>query len=104
MIKNCTQHNVDIVVDDTTITIPPCGIVPRCSQIENAVGRIEGIPVTVQVFGDVVDLPEQEADVFLIVSRLVASACPAREDLLIPGPLLRDEAGKVVGCKGLSKL
>ena len=97
MIKNCTQHNVDIVVDDTTITIPPCGIVPRCSQIE-------GIPVTVQVFGDVIDLPEQEADVFLIVSRLVASACPAREDLLIPGPLLRDEAGKVVGCKGLSKL
>ena len=104
MIKNCTPHNVDIVVGDTTITIPPFGIVPRCSQIEKAVGKIEDIPVTVQAFGDVTDLPEQEDGVYLIVSRLVATARPNRSDLLVPGPLIRDKEGKVVGCNGLSKI
>ena len=33
---------------------------------------------------------------------LVASACPDRSDLLVPGPLVRDSEGKVIGCRGLS--
>lgn len=102
-IKNCTPHALNIVnADGKTVTIQPCGIVPRCSQNETEVGVIEGITVTKQEFGEVVDLPEPQDCVFLVVSRLVASACLDRRDLLIPGPLLRDESGKVIGCKGLS--
>ena len=80
----------------------PRGIVPRCSQSEECVLVINGIALTRQTFGDVVDLPEPEKDVMLVVSRLVASACTDRPDLLVPGPLVRDSKGKVIGCKGLS--
>ena len=77
---------------------------PRCEQHEELIGKIDNIQITKQIFGDVTDLPEQEDGVYLIVSRLVATACPNRSDLLIPGPLIRDAEGKVVGCKGLSKI
>lgn len=108
MIRNCTPHDLNIVAREGMVTIPPSGIVPRCEQSEVEIGQIVLddciIPITAQKFGEVIDLPEQEDGVYLVVSRLVAAACPDRNDLLIPGPLVRDEAGKVVGCKGLSKL
>ena len=75
---------------------------PRCSQSEECVLVINDIALTRQTFGEVVDLPEPEKDVMLIVSRLVASACPDRSDLLVPGPLVRDSEGEVIGCRGLS--
>ena len=104
-IKNCTPHELNIVnANGETVTIQPCGIVPRCSQNETKVGVINGIPITEQTFGEVVDLPEPEDGVYLVVSRLVAAACPNRRELLIPGPLVRDGEGKVVGCNGLSKI
>ena len=102
MIKNCTPHALNIFEAGKEIVIQPCGIVPRCEQHEIVFGDCDGITITTQVFGRVVDLPEPQDGVFLVVSRLVASACLDRDDLLIPGPLLRDESGKVIGCKGLS--
>ena len=104
MIKNCTPHKVSIYADDTILEFPSCGIVPRCEQHEELIGKIDNIQITKQIFGEVTDLPEQEDGVYLIVSRLVATACPNRSDLLIPGPLIRDAEGKIVGCKGLSKI
>ena len=105
MIKNCTPHKVSVYADtDTILEFPSCGIVPRCEQHEELIGKIDNIQITKQIFGDVTDLPEQEDGVCLIVSRLVATACPNRSDLLVPGPLIRDEEGKVVGCNGLSKI
>ena len=104
MIKNCTPHKVSIHADDTILEFPSCAIVPRCEQHAELIGKIDNIQITKQIFGDVTDLPEQEDGVYLIVSRLVATACPNRSDLLVPGPLIRDEEGKVVGCNGLSKI
>lgn len=104
MIKNCTPHEISIYSASAVVKFPPCGIVPRCEQHEELIGEIDNIKITKQFFGDVTDLPEQEDGVYLIVSRLVATACPNRSDLLVPGPLIRDGEGKVVGCNGLSKL
>lgn len=104
VVKNCCPHSVDILVGEEVETLPPTGIVPRCEQHEERVGTIAGIPVTRQVFGEVIDLPEPEEGVFFVVSRMVAAACPERRDLLIPGPLIRDENNNVVGCRGVSVL
>ena len=102
-IRNCTSLVLNIIKQGGEILdLPPCGIVPRCSQSEECVLVINDIALTRQTFGEVVDLPEPEKDVMLVVSRLVASACPDRSDLLVPGPLVRDSEGKVIGCKGLS--
>lgn len=101
---NCTPHTLNIIVEDEIVDIAPSGVVSRCSQSEQEIGTLDGIPVTKQVFGEVVDLPKPKLDTYYVVSRLVAAACPNRQDLLIPGPLVRDNEGKVVGCKGLSRL
>lgn len=101
---NLTPHAVDIITPDEVISIPSSGTVARCAQSQKKVGEINGIAVTRQTFGEVVDLPEREEGTIYIVSRLVAAACPDRDDLVIPGPLLRDNDGKVIGCDGLSVL
>ena len=102
-IVNCTPHEINIVKEDGTIlTIEASGIVPRCTQTEAHVASINGIAVTKQVFGEVINLPEAQPGVFLVVSRLVASAAKGRKDLLVPGPMVRGEDGRPCGCRGLS--
>lgn len=103
-IVNCTPHMVNIVTPSGVIDIAPSGVTPRCSQSNEVLDTINGIQITRQTFGSVVDLPPQEEGVLLIVSRLVAAACPDRSDLLIPGPLVRGEDGQPIGCQGLSVL
>lgn len=98
MIRNFTPHVINIV-DGPSI---PSDGVARCTQQDIPVAVIDGVQVTHQVFGDVVGLPDPQDGVFLIVSRLVAAACPDRKDLLVPGPLVRDNAGQPIGCRGLA--
>lgn len=109
-IINCTPHPINIVNPETKeilITFPKGKIVPRLKTgIEN-LGIIDygaiGIAVTRTTFGDVENLPEKKEGVILIVSRLVKQVCTEREDLLVPGSLVRDEEGNVIGCEGLSE-
>lgn len=104
MILNLTPHAVNIVrEDDTIFTIAPSGTVARVSQMREQIGYIEGIPLNVSKFGEVVDLPEQQEGVFLIVSRLVISALPDREDLIVPDDLVRDNEGRITGCRSFSR-
>ena len=104
MLVNATPHELNIVQKDgTVLTLASSGVVPRCESnelVDRAIGLIE---VTRQTLGHVQGLPDQIPGVYFIVSRLVASATE-REDLLVPGALLRDDQGKVIGCKGLSRL
>lgn len=101
---NLTPHTINILNehDQEIMAIPANGIVARCSQSEETVMTIDGINVTRQTFGDVFDLPEPQEGTFFIVSRLVAMAAPDRLDLLIPGPLVRNDQGQPIGCHGLS--
>ena len=101
---NLTPHTINILNehDQEIMAIPANGIVARCSLSEETVMMIDGINVTRQTFGDVFDLPEPQEGTFFIVSRLVAMAAPDRLDLLIPGPLVRNDQGQPIGCHGLS--
>ena len=105
ILVNMTPHNLDIIqVDGNTLTVAPSGIVPRCSSSEEIDGTIgDLIQITRQTLGEVEGLPDPVPGAFYIVSRLVASAAN-RPDLLVPGPLVRDDQGRVIGCKGLSRL
>lgn len=48
-------------------------------------------------------LPTFKEDVFSIVSLVVQLAFRKREDLLSPSELVRDETGRIVGCKSLGR-
>lgn len=105
---NLTPHAVNIVGDDgsVSVTIPASGDVARCSQTISIVGSVTlgsvAIPISSSSYGEVVDLPEPQDNTYYIVSRLVMSACPARQDLLVPNDLVRNDAGQVIGCRSLA--
>ena len=60
------------------------------------------IPLVRKQFGDVLNLPEQEDDVALIVSHMVMAALPLRSDLCCPADLVRDVGGNIIGCERLA--
>ena len=107
-IINLTPHAVNIVGDNDSIaiTIPASGNVARCSQTIDIVGSVTldsvAIPISASSYGEVVDLPAPQDNTYYIVSRLVMSACPARQDLLVPNDLVRNDAGQVIGCRSLA--
>ncbi len=54
-------------------------------------------------FGEVENLPPQEEGVMVIVSAMAADAAKDRNDLLVPGELVRDNDGNIIGCKSLRR-
>jgi len=96
---NLTPH--PIVLVGAALTVPPSGVVARCTQVSVPAGEHLGVPLSCVTFGAVEGLPEPAPGVLLIVSALVRNALPARLDLASPGELLRDESGNVTGCKAL---
>lgn len=103
-IINLTPHTINILLPEGSKVIEPSGIVARCKVTREKTGEIEGIPVFSTVFGEVEDLPPSKKDTIYIVSSLVAQASRVRDDLFIPDDLVRDEQGRIIGCKGLTKI
>ena len=107
MLVNLTPHPLNIECEDgQTITIEPSGQVARVDvdyqpHLYISAGDVS-IPTAVSVMGDVQDLPDPENGVIYITALVVAQLV-CREDVLSPGPLQRDEQGRVTGCKGLTR-
>lgn len=108
MIRNLTPHPVTLIFGGQTITLPPDGAPPRVSTTETPAGTatVNGtqVPIVQVGTGDLVGLPDQQPGVLLVVSRMVAEAAPHRRDLVIPHGLVRDDAGRVVGCSALGQV
>jgi len=107
-IKNLTPHDVNVVGDNgkVLITFPSEGLI-RLSQTSLQAGEVEvngtKIPLTKTSFGEAEGLPEEKEDTIYIVSSLVCQAYPDRRDFYIPDQLVRDEQGRVIGCRSLSQ-
>lgn len=104
IIRNLTPHTITLLDDsgEAVRDFPaeiPC---PRVAVVETSAGEIAGVPIVRQQYGQVQDLPEEEAGTYLIVSALVQAAATVRRDLLIPAQLVRDEAGRIIGCRALA--
>jgi hypothetical protein len=103
-ILNCTPHAISFVDDNGKVvrTIEPSGILPRVSSTIAVIGDIDGIPDEVTSYGQVVDLPEKRDDTILVVSAMVAARLHDRSDIRIPGRQVRDDQGRIIGCRSLS--
>ena len=108
MFINLTPHAISIfrtADDDTPIIVPPSGQLARVGYREIECVVVDGIPVTRSVLTGVQGLPEPAENTFYVVSGMVVEHLgawgPARPDVLAPGELVRDEAGRPVGCLGL---
>lgn len=106
---NLTPHLVTIVdgEGEALVSIPPSGTVARAASERRVVGTVdvEGttVPVTETVFGDVSGLPDPQDGTVYIVSRIVADAAPHRTDLYGVDDTARDEDGKIVGARALTR-
>lgn len=103
---NLTPHAINLILGDATVTVAPSGSVARCAVSRQQVGTVEveghAVPVFRSVFGAVEGLPAPQPGVGFVVSALVASAVPERQDVYGVDDAVRNEAGQVVGCRALS--
>lgn len=102
---NLTPHAINFVSQDGDIlkTVEPSGSVARVSVKTETIGEADGIPVTSSVYGEIKNLPEPEEGTIYIVSSLVAGRTK-RKDVFIPNEPVRDEKGRIIGCRSLGRV
>jgi len=98
---NLTPHTLNIHSNGNVTDIAPSGEIARVSTSYNHTNTVAGINVYSCVYGDINDLPEPQDNKIFVVSGVVKSAVPNREDVMSPGELIRDENGKPIGSNGL---
>jgi hypothetical protein len=102
-IVNLTPHTINVLGDNPQ-NFPPSGTVARCAVKRQQVGTVDGVPVNRTVYGDVTGLPAPQPGTYYIVSALVAQAVPDRTDVLITDDAVRDDAGRIIGCRALATI
>lgn len=107
-ILNLTPHAITLMVPSgAPITFPPDGRVARAASISKPVDVLDLDGVEVEVvsteFGAPEGLPDPEHGVRLIVSAITAAAAKAAGrsvgDLLLVSDPVRDQEGRIVGCR-----
>lgn len=109
-IVNLTPHTITLLDSNNQplLLIASSGVA-RVSAQTTVIGYyflkdIE-VPRTHTVYGQIEGLPEPTRGTLYIVSGMVKSALAAqgiiREDVVVPGMQVRDEQGRVIGCRSL---
>lgn len=123
-IINCTPH--EVVIYETSdcymrdgslylrdeeedfpqpfLTLPASKEPARVTFKQKVDGMVDGILIYWSSPDEIVNLPEPKPGTYYIVSKMVAQAWPAREDLIFPGTLVRDADDHVVGCIDFSRV
>lgn len=101
-IINLTPHKINLVnqLGDKR-EIEPSGAIARVDSEREFLERINKIDFYTSRLGDVKNLPDRDPDKYYIVSRIVSTAAPNREDLLVLSHSLRDEIGNIIVADGL---
>lgn len=108
-VVNLTPHEVKIVDGgNNVVAVFPSDGVARASQHDMLVDEINSIPVVETEFGEVLGLPEPTEGTVFIVSRITVEAARAQglstDDLLVTSGAVRDDQGRIVGCRALARL
>lgn len=103
---NLIPHAINLVSGDVVIELPPSGLVAHIALRRVPAGSVSVDGLTVPVYKTEVAeppaLPPIQEGTYYVVSRLVASTCRERADLLVPDEVVRDGRGRVVGARALS--
>ena len=105
-IINLTPHTVNFVAEngEEILAVAASGELARVSSETVTIGEVDGIPITTTSYGEVEGLPEPRANTIYIVSALVAQRCPDRDDVFIPNEAVRDDKGRIIGCRSLGRI
>lgn len=107
---NLTPHTINLVAEDGTqlLYLESQGVA-RVASTTEVVGYLQvgevAVPQTHTTFGEVEGLPDPTPGVCYIVSNMIISALAQqdirRTDLFTPGMQVRDDQGRVIGCRSL---
>jgi len=107
---NLTPHTINLVAEDGTqlLSLESQGVA-RVASTTEVVGYLQvggvAVPQTHTTFGEVDGLPDPTSGVGYVVSNMIISALAQqgirRNDLFTPGLQVRDEQGRVIGCRSL---
>lgn len=107
---NLTPHTINLVAEDGTQLLSlESQDVARVASTTEIVGYLQvggvAVPQTHTTFGEVEGLPDSVPGIGYIVSNMIISALAQqgvrRTDLFTPGLQVRDDAGRVIGCRSL---
>ncbi len=107
IIRNLTPHTVSLcAANGEVIRAFESEGVARAAQTTVEVGELDGIRLVKSSFGAPVGLPDPQDGVYLIVSLATANAARDHgrtvEDLLLTADTVRDEAGRIIGCRAFA--
>lgn len=113
-----TPHVITIVVDGVSVSFPSEGVI-RAAQKDVKVDEIVTdldlgnssagftIPVFSSTFGAPEGVPENLDGIYIVSSiafqSLKAAGMPM-EYFVVPSGTIRDESGKIIGCKGFTRI
>lgn len=108
---NLTPHSISYVDPNYACVIPSSGVARAEQQM------VEGNPIvgmgnvfkTCRMsYGDLIGLPDPDGETFYIVSAITAEAARrsgrTTDDLLLTADLVRDDQGRVVGCRAFARV
>lgn len=103
-VVNLTPHEIRVIRDGREdVVYPPSGDVARLATIELGTQDYGvGAPVELVEFHHIQQPPPRVPDTWYIVSLPCALAVP-RGDFLVPYLEVRDDAGRIVGCRMLGR-
>ena len=100
---NLTAHDINIITEDKIVVIEPSGSIARVDVTMEDVGVLDGIPVKRNTYGSITGLPEPKEGRYYIVSVLVAQVAK-RDDVLVTNDAVRDDKGRIIGCRSLARI
>ena len=104
-IVNLTPHEIVVFNEQNEIIFKfPSEGIARCKTDKSIVGYLNGVPVKKTRFGIIEGLPQAQKGVAYIVSAITAQAAVEREDLYIEEDTVKDDAGRIIGCKSFGKI
>lgn len=106
-VVNLTPHTVTVVGNNGNRVFPSVGVA-RATQTATPVGSIDGIELVTMTFGTTEGLPAPVNGITYIVSVITANAAKAEgrttDDLVITADPVRDEAGRIIGCRRFARV
>lgn len=115
IVINLTPHEVNLVDNEgnPVAAFEPTGTIARAAQKDVKVGAVEVAPgINVDVvnttYGEPTDLPQFKEGTYYVVSILTAQAAKAHgrttSDLLVTSDPVRNDEGRIIGCKRFARL
>lgn len=105
-IINCTPHAITFLREDNSVlaTIEPSGSIARAAQTRERVSEVNGIVVNQCSYGAVTGLSDPQPETIYLVSALTAQACRDRNDVFITDDAVRDDFGRIIGCRAIARI